>query len=143
MSHSQHHSSCEFIYLRDNLFINYHFLLTFTVFYIMLLFRDVPNNLGTGKWHGWYEKKGKKTYMHFNSLHISPHGKIVGSGSDRVGRFTIKGNVYKRKQVDFVKRYVGKHSVHYKGKLVNGRITGRWNIGRYLSGKFMLIIGSG
>lgn len=56
---------------------------------------------------------------------------VTGIGVDGIGNFSIKGTVSKTDEVVFVKQYIGKHSVDYKGNLSkNGReMSGMYNVG--------------
>jgi hypothetical protein len=54
---------------------------------------------------GWYEYKGKKDEMTWESFAISG-GKISGGGSDSVGKFTISGSVDGKGRLFFDKAYM-------------------------------------
>ena len=61
-------------------------------------------------------------------------GRVAGQGDDEIGAFTMAGTYDESGQVNFIKQYIGKHSVNYKGTLkcdsTGGfRIEGEWNIG--------------
>lgn len=67
--------------------------------------------------------------MEFTSLEIEikPAGKIVGSGMDLVGEFSLNGCFHPEKMVcRFMKSYHGQHNVYYQGdynpatKAING-----------------------
>ncbi|MBC8064365.1 MAG: hypothetical protein H7Y17_06010 [Chlorobia bacterium] len=62
-------------------------------------------------------------------------GKIVGSGTDRVGSFKISGRYLISGKVEFTKRYTW-HSVHYKGQWDDQMIYGDWVIDFEDSGLF-------
>ena len=77
-------------------------------------------------WKGWYAQDDRRTEMTFESLKIKKT-KIRGHGSDINGEFKIEGKV-KHDEVEFTKQYIGKHAVHYSGKLKGHTLSGRWSI---------------
>lgn len=57
--------------------------------------------------------------MHFKKLSIKGE-KIKGKGKDDIGKFSLKGKFYgSTHQVEFEKKYKGKHTVHYHGHFQN------------------------
>ena len=68
--------------------------------------------------------------MKFDFLQVKKR-KIKGHGADDIGDFEIKGEI-KHGEVEFEKRYHGKHTVHYKGELHDDKtIVGHWKIPEY------------
>ncbi len=63
-------------------------------------------------------------------------GKITGEGTDYIGPWNASGTY----DVDtgvcrWIKQYLGKHQVHYQGKVGQQGIQGEWTIS-YLTGPF-------
>lgn len=56
-----------------------------------------------------------------------------GSGLDGIGKYTIEGTLNSESEVVFLKQYIGKHSIDYKGTLKeNGReISGTYTVGGF------------
>lgn len=74
--------------------------------------------------------------MEFKPLLVKD-GVVQGHGSDAVGEFHIFGH-HNEKKVKFIKQYIGKHSVEYKGHVHNGtKLTGKWEVSG-LTGDFEL-----
>ena len=65
---------------------------------------------------------------------------MAGKGTDEVGDFLIIGMVTDDTAVEFIKQYIGKHKVIYKGTLNKERnqVKGRWEIPDNCSGEFEL-----
>jgi len=59
---------------------------------------------------GWYEYKGKKDEMTWESFTISG-SKISGGGSDIVGKFTISGSVDGKGRLLFDKFYMAARTI--------------------------------
>ena len=87
-------------------------------------------------WTGYYmhnKKMGKMDFQHF-MINLGDNT-ITGKGSDPVGQFTINGTK-KGDEVNFMKKYTGKHVVAYQGKQdKEGKITGSWLIPKSPSAK--------
>ncbi|KAL5480085.1 hypothetical protein EMCRGX_G023707 [Ephydatia muelleri] len=79
------------------------------------------------RWKGFYLYGGEKGEMTFKSLKFT-QGKITGEGEDVVGQFTINGDIQPSGELQFVKQYVGQHSVLYKGLRTYDIIRGNWSI---------------
>ena len=62
-------------------------------------------------------------------------GAIVAHGTDKIGAFPFSGS-YSESTGDcaWVKHYLGKHDVDYRGAYENGCIWGCWNIGTFQGG---------
>ena len=79
-------------------------------------------------WSGVYMQDGKEIFMVFKHMNIW-NNLIEGRGSDEVGEFTISGDLKPNGQVNFVKQYIGQHSVQYEGQYVDNKIiSGQWKI---------------
>jgi hypothetical protein len=70
-------------------------------------------------------------------LHLDWHGgEVSGHGRDRIGAFTITGTYDAATgKVEWTKKYVGKHSVSYRGVNDGRGVWGVWEI-RQLGGLF-------
>ena len=83
------------------------------------------------RWAGIYMQEGAETEMIFDHMNIF-NNRIEGRGSDEVGEFTINGDFKPNGQVNFVKQYIGQHSVQYAGQYDGNRIiSGQWSIPSY------------
>lgn len=93
----------------------------------------------SGPWRGFYEQPGAgRQWMEPLTLRFT-EGRVSGDGSDVVGDFTFAGQ-YEGGTVQLVKRYRGRHLVHYAGKIDGeGLIVGQWNIGEWSHGPFVLM----
>lgn len=79
--------------------------------------------------------------MTFHSFSLQDN-RVMGEGDDEVGSFTISGQYnLKKKTIEFLKQYIGQHSVDYKGTLELHKthiiFQGLWRI-ESLSDKFYL-----
>jgi hypothetical protein len=67
-------------------------------------------------------------------------GRLTGEGRDRVGKFTVEGNYdVADGKCRWVKRYVGRHAVRYKGFNEGKGIWGTWelhDVGTVFTGGF-------
>jgi hypothetical protein len=93
----------------------------------------------SGRWRGYWEQMvfGRQPMVDLVLSFVD--GVIEGSGKDIVGRFTFQG-VYDPAggAVVMTKRYLGRHSVEYRGEYDGeGTIFGRWTLGA-ASGPFAL-----
>ena len=79
---------------------------------------------------GWWEEIGfGRQPMQNLRLRFQGH-RVVGSGSDIVGPFSLVGTISAGGQVAMVKRYLGQHSVDYLGTYDGeGTMWGEWWIG--------------
>lgn len=95
----------------------------------------------TGAWRGYWEQRGfGRQPMHDLALRFNG-GAIHGQGVDCIGRFTFEGTCDNRGKVVLVKQYHGRHQVLYQGQFDGeGTIFGRWSIGPFDSGDFVLSI---
>lgn len=71
-------------------------------------------------------------------LHLSfTHGKITGDGSDNVGAFSIKGTYDAASgECHWIKTYLGRHDVAYRGFREGKGIWGTWEIANDNHGGF-------
>ena len=91
----------------------------------------------TGQWNGFYiesrrEQRGwMHQYLEFND------GTLKGEGTDYVGPWTLQGeyDLSKLKTV-WIKSYVGKHDVTYRGTISKTGIIGVWDIRESETGSF-------
>lgn len=79
---------------------------------------------------GWWEQAGygrqpmKPLWLRFEA------GRIVGSGVDMIGPFSLTGTLGDGGQVAILKQYHGRHSVDYLGAYDGeGLLFGEWRIG--------------
>ena len=91
----------------------------------------------TGQWNGFYieshqERRGwMHQYLEFND------GELKGEGTDYVGPWTLQGKYDLRElKCAWIKSYVGKHDVTYRGTISKTGITGIWDIRELLTGSF-------
>ena len=62
---------------------------------------------------------------------------IKGEGTDYVGPWVASGKYsLDTGSCSWVKKYLGKHEVHYQGTVSQNGITGQWSIGSYLRDQF-------
>lgn len=87
------------------------------------------NLFPTGEWKGFYNyvpggvRHWMRLYLEFKS------GKVSGSGVDDIGQFTIQGIYSVEKcECEWIKKYLGKHDVFYKGYREGKGIWGVWRI---------------
>ena len=73
------------------------------------------------RWAGVYMQDGQETEMIFDHMNIW-NNRIQGRGSDEVGDFEINGEFKPNGQVNFVKQYIGQHTVQYEGQYDGRRI---------------------
>ena len=87
-------------------------------------------------WKGWYEQNGARSKMVIGKFKVKDN-KISGEGQDEVGKFVFAGLYDTANEVHFIKRYLGQHEVHYKGKREGQTISGTWSV-MGMSGTFYL-----
>ena len=97
---------------------------------------DAPFVYSSGRWRATI---GSAVRFSFFRL---MHGSIMGQGDDVVGAFTIAGSYTPAGACEFIKRYVGKHKVNYRGSIAVGHgglctMDGTWSI-RAIHDKFRL-----
>jgi hypothetical protein len=105
---------------------------------------EIPGNcdgtyniqVGWQKWKGKFFQGGQGFKMAFDNMYIGEGG-AVGSGTDDVGTFDIKG-WRNGNQVTFAKAYRGAHTVFYSGEFDGKKLKGTWQIPGNCDGKFKL-----
>ncbi len=93
----------------------------------------------SGLWTGYWEQTlwGRQS-MHELQLQFDA-GEVHGSGWDVIGPFSFHGQYDENGLIVMTKRYVGKHTVLYRGQYDGeGTIFGRWSIGELWTGPFAL-----
>jgi hypothetical protein len=83
----------------------------------------------SGKWGGFFTYKGLPGKHAMELILTFSQGKMTGSGRDRIGEFTIDGAY----QVNdgkcmWIKQYIGKHKVGYRGFNEGKGIWGTWDL---------------
>jgi hypothetical protein len=94
--------------------------------------------LESGNWTGFYLEphNPNRGWMHLY-LEFNPEGKLAGEGTDYVGPWQALGQVEQAaRTVRWVKQYMGKHKVHYEGRVTERGIQGTWMISSWLVGQF-------
>lgn len=93
----------------------------------------------SGSWNGYYlyapsgPQNRQSMRLSFND------GKMSGVGSDGIGRFTVEGHYdTESSTVRWNKKYVGLHSVEYRGYFERGVIWGVWRIDEQCRGGFKI-----
>lgn len=97
---------------------------------------ESDNRLPTGEWNGFYLEKHqpRRGWMHLYMTFTE--GKIKGEGTDYVGPWVANGTYdLDSGKCEWVKQYLGKHTVSYQGQLGDQGIMGQWQI-QYLTGEF-------
>lgn len=89
----------------------------------------------SGEWVGYYTYHARTTLfpMHLTLNFID--GRIQGAGIDNPGSFVIQGTYDASSRAEWLKSYVGKHSVRYEGKLKEGEILGEWTMTQISPGR--------
>jgi hypothetical protein len=94
----------------------------------------------SGKWVGFFLDRRLPGRHQMELLLTFASGRMSGEGRDRVGKFTIEGSYEVTDgKCRWVKRYVGKHAVHYTGFNEGKGIWGTWELrwdGATFSGGF-------
>jgi hypothetical protein len=97
---------------------------------------ESDRRLPTGEWSGFYleNHQPRRGWMH---LYMSfDDGKIKGEGTDYVGPWLVAGDYDLATGIcTWVKQYLGKHQVIYRGTVGENGITGQWEIS-FLTGEF-------
>src|SRR5207249_1161403 len=101
---------------------------------------DQPQDLETdprfpsGPWTGFW-LQSVLPGRHMMDLRLTfQNGKITGTGRDRVGEFTFQGRYNLIDCIcQWIKRYIGKHDVAYKGYNEGKGIWGIWEMSTELA----------
>src|SRR5947209_1060263 len=98
----------------------------------------------SGAWRGFWQQEGYgRQPMQEFQLDFAG-GAVHGRGIDVIGPFTIRGQCEADGTIAFVKQYLAKHAVIYRGQPDGeGSILGTWNIadgvfGASLKGPFLM-----
>ena len=100
----------------------------------------------SGPWIGFYVYSDSRQRRHRMDIALTfARGRVSGSGSDDIGRFTIQGKFDGRSgEVYWTKTYIGAHDVFYRGFREGRGIWGLWEIFDSLHGGFHIWpLGSG
>jgi len=83
----------------------------------------------SGPWVGFYTYAGSRRKYLMDLMLEFKHGSMTGEGADGVGFFVISGN-YSTETGDcsWVKQYVGRHAVDYRGYREGKGIWGTWSL---------------
>jgi hypothetical protein len=84
----------------------------------------------SGQWVGYYTYAGR-TRKYFMDLVLEfKNERMTGEGTDGIGVFVISGNYSQASgECGWLKEYVGRHAVEYKGYREGKGIWGNWQIG--------------
>lgn len=100
---------------------------------------DEQSSLQSGRWRGFYVY-ASHAVRHRMELDLTfAHGAVRGDGSDGIGAFTIAGSYDDdSREVHWRKRYVGRHTVLYRGFHEGKGIWGTWEIPANWTGGFKI-----
>jgi hypothetical protein len=91
----------------------------------------------SGAWTGFYLQQIRPGRNKTDTVITWSSGKFTGSGKDRVGPYTVNGTYdLATGRCEWIKQYLGKHSVAYRGINDGHGIWGVWEI-RALGGLFV------
>jgi hypothetical protein len=82
----------------------------------------------SGQWVGFYTYAGRTRKYLMDLILEFKGGKMTGEGADGIGLFVISG-AYSEGECTWVKQYVGRHAVDYKGYREGKGIWGNWVVG--------------
>lgn len=84
----------------------------------------------SGKWIGFFLQPTLPPGRHEMELLLTfRQGQLTGEGRDCVGRFQIRGNYELASgRCEWIKQYVGRHAVYYRGFNEGKGIWGTWEI---------------
>lgn len=105
--------------------------------YLMEHNLETDSRLTSGEWCGFFNEshRSERGWMHLFMTFID--GKIKSEGTDYVGPWHFNGTYdLDANRCDWVKQYLGKHQVNYKGALVDDGIKGNWEIVGFTTGTF-------
>lgn len=80
----------------------------------------------SGEWVGYYTYNAKPNLFPMHLTLNCTEGRIQGAGIDNPGSFIVEGTYGAGSRAEWLKTYVGKHSVQYEGKFKDGEILGEW-----------------
>jgi len=90
---------------------------------------------------GWFAQFGNKNSVDFDDFQCNVNGDLTGTGSDPVGSFYLSGRMDNANWFTFVKQYYGAHAVMYRGRMVKGVMSGKWEIPGNCDGTFNIMPG--
>jgi hypothetical protein len=91
---------------------------------------ETDRRFPSGRWTGFWTQRHFPSGKHTMELHLTfNHGEIQGNGRDWVGPFTIKGRYNLASgRCHWIKQYIGRHAVSYRGFNEGKGIWGKWEI---------------
>jgi hypothetical protein len=96
----------------------------------------------SGEWVGYYMYQDLPNMCPMHLTLQFNGGTIRGAGIDNPGQFVIDGSYFADSGLaKWVKRYIGKHSVEYVGKLRDGKLVGTWSLAQMSEGKVQTLQG--
>ena len=83
----------------------------------------------SGPWVGFYTYAGGSRQYLMDLMLEFKNGVMTGEGADGIGLFVISGNYSEQSgECAWVKQYVGRHAVDYKGYREGKGIWGSWSL---------------
>jgi len=83
----------------------------------------------SGPWVGFYTYAGHPKKFMMDLVLEFKNGRMTGDGADGIGMFVISGNYSEENgECAWVKQYVGRHAVDYKGYREGKGIWGNWTL---------------
>lgn len=93
------------------------------------MFSMAAHNFPSGPWVGFYTYAGSKRKYMMNLMLEFKKEKMTGEGADGVGMFIISGSYSSASgECSWVKQYIGRHAVDYKGYREGKGIWGNWTL---------------
>src|SRR4051812_7760276 len=90
---------------------------------------ETDSRFPSGKWVGFFIDKRLPGRHQMEILLTFAGGRMTGEGRDRVGKFTFRGSYdVADGKCSWVKQYLGKHAVRYKGFNEGKGIWGTWEM---------------
>jgi len=84
----------------------------------------------SGQWVGFYTYAGRTRKYLMDLVLEFKNGVMTGEGADGIGCFVISGNFSELNgECGWIKQYVGRHAVDYKGFREGRGIWGNWSVG--------------
>jgi hypothetical protein len=83
----------------------------------------------SGPWVGFYTYSNRPRKHMMDLVLEFKNGKMTGDGADGIGFFVISGSYSEQSgECSWVKQYVGRHAVDYKGYREGKGIWGNWTL---------------
>jgi hypothetical protein len=90
---------------------------------------ETDERFPTGPWTGFFLQQSHPGRNRMKLELTFAEGKVVGTGSDWVGRFIIEGTYQTTDgRCQMTKSYLGRHSLHYQGYNEGKGIWGVWEL---------------